>query len=132
MLRRCRDDLVALAPAEREGAEVHAVGGVLGQGDVVGSWPNEAGRGLAGALPELGLAGVEARAFQVGGARAEVVGGAEGFDHGVRRWAAAARVQVDEVILDKGRKPFTGQARVAGDACLLPGRSGFILYNSRF
>ena len=41
-------DLVALAPVDRGDAQVHAVGGVLGEGHVVGTGPDKTRRGLAG------------------------------------------------------------------------------------
>jgi hypothetical protein len=47
VLRSDRDDLVAFAPIYRADAEVHAVGGVLGEGHLISSY--KAGRGFPGA-----------------------------------------------------------------------------------
>jgi hypothetical protein len=83
-----REDLVAFAPVYRADAEVHAVGGVLGEGHVVG--PYEAGRGLASARVSLCLVGVEADALEVGGTRAEVIRSPHGPYYVVGGRSAAA------------------------------------------
>src|SRR5215204_6859458 len=98
MFCRGRDNFVAPTPVDRGDAEVHAMGGVLGEGNVIWSRADEAGRSLTGVLPQRGLAGVEADTLEVGGARAEVVRGAHGLDHVVGRRTAAAGVQVDVVV----------------------------------
>src|SRR4028119_1470187 len=74
-----RDHPVTRAPVDGDDAEVHAVGGVLGKGDVVGAGVYEAGGGLAGPGVGLGLVAEEAAALEAG--RAGEVGG--GRAHGL-------------------------------------------------
>ena len=116
-----RDRLVALSPVDGGDAKVHAVGGVLREGYVSGRRPDEAGCGLAGALPQLALAREEAGAFEVGRARAQVVCRAHRLDRRVRRRPAGAGVQVDVVVVGEGREHLARVVGLRGDASLLPG-----------
>src|SRR5918997_6721066 len=110
VLGAARDDLVARPPVEGEGAEVHAVGGALGEGYVIRVHARELRRCFAGAGVRGALVSVEVHAFEVGGTRAQVVR----LTHGAYRlaggWAAAAGVEVDEVVAYQGGEHFSRKA----------------------
>ena len=57
VFRGDRDRFVVLSPVYRGDAQVHAVGGVLGEGHVVGAGPDEPRGGLACPRGVLGLSG---------------------------------------------------------------------------
>src|SRR5918997_1268086 len=78
VLGAARDDLVARPPVESEGAEVHAMGGALGEGYVIRVHACEPRRRLAHGTYRL-------------------AGG----------WAAATGVEVDEVVAHQGGKHFS-------------------------
>ena len=129
MLRRYRDDLVARAPVYRADAEVHAVGGVLGEGHVVG--PYEARSGLPGPRVLLCLMGEEAETLQVGGARAEIIRLPHGLKNIVGGRSAASCVQVSAVVCGECREHLAWEARVCDGAS--PSGIGMpVLYNSLF
>ncbi len=107
-----REDLIALAPVDGGHPEVHAVGGVLGEGDVVGAGPDEAGGGLPGAGVGSGLAQKEARALEVSRARAQLICLSRGLDDVVGGRPAGAGVQVGVVVSGEGGERVSGQARI--------------------
>lgn len=114
------DHLVPGFPVQGAYAEVDAVGGVLGKGDVLRGGPEQARRCLPRPGVRRALPGVELRALQVGRAGAEVVGLAGGLDSLVGRRAAAAGVQVGVVVCGEGREQLAGEGLVF-DFMLLPG-----------
>src|SRR5918994_1295205 len=129
MLRRHRDDLITCAPVDRVDAEVHAVGGVLGEGHFVG--PYEAGSGLAAPRVRLSLVVEQAQTFQIGGARAEVVRFTRGLQNIVGGRSAASSFQVSAVVCGECREHLAGEARVCDGAS--PSGIGMpVLYNSLF
>src|SRR5918993_3846877 len=131
MLRGNRDRFVALSPLYGGDAEVHAVGGVLGDGHVVGAAPDEPRGGPAGAGSVLRLPVEEAHAFQVGGTGAEVVGLPRGLYHVVRGRSAAAGVQVGKVV--GGQRGEHGALEDGvGDGVSPSETRTAVLYNSPF
>src|SRR5918997_726051 len=107
VLGAARDDLVARPPVESEGAEVHAVGGALGEGYVIGVHAREPRRRFARTGVRGALVSVEVRALEVGGPRAQVVRLAHGTYRLAGGWAAATGVEVDEVVAHQGGKHFS-------------------------
>src|SRR5919202_3328637 len=104
MFGPARDDLVAFPPIEGEGAEVHAVGGALGESYILGISVHEPGGGFAGAGVRVALVGVEVDALEIGRAGAQVVHLAYGLDRLERRRAAAAGVEIDIGVVSEGGK----------------------------
>src|SRR5919199_2009398 len=94
VLRAAGYDFVTFPPVKGKGPEVHAMGGVLGEGDVLGVRIYELGCDLAGAGIRFPLVGIEVGALEVGGPRAQVVHLAYGPYRVVGGRAAAAGVQV--------------------------------------
>jgi hypothetical protein len=105
MFRSARDDLVTVPPVEGEGAEVHAVGGALGESYILEIISvHEPGSGFAGAGVRVALVGVEVDALEIGRAGAQVVHLAYGLDRLERRRAAAAGVEIDIGVVSEGGK----------------------------
>src|SRR5919107_4021211 len=107
MLGAAGDDLVVCSPVEGEGAEVHAVGGALGEGYILGVSARKPRRCFARAGVRGALVGIELHAFEVGGARAQVVR----LAHSAYRLAGgrttAARVEVDDFVTRQSGKQFS-------------------------